>query len=1832
MQTNNGSKNSLAQTIKGIWLILIIAGSSLLLLTSTPQTQADHTRFGLAREASKPASLLGAVSTNTETPIPTVFPVLMQVTATVTLTPTPTPTNIYFPGSSPSPSTTPTNTPPNTATPTPGQQATATVIPRPSLYVAQNGNDSNPCRSETAACKTIGAAISKARDSETISILPGTYQESLVLTRSLNLVGQGIDKTFLDGASVSTVISISQDVTVKIFGVTIQKGQSATQGGGIYNLGHLTLTSSVLQENLGEDGGGLYNGPNEGGVNSARGFSTLNNCTFSKNQATGSGGSIQNEGLLRIENSTFSENTAADDGGAIINTGNLTLRKTTLQKNSAGTSGGAIRNNGGTVTVEQSSIQGNKAGSIGGGIINNFNTEWLLQGTLTFSESVVSNNGAELGGGIANISSTLTLLNSTLDNNQAGGSGGGLFNAGGQADLTDSTLRNNQASAGTGGGITNAIGSFESTLSGLSADNVLTGTVILTRSILSGNTASAEGGGIVNGGILQLTDSMVNGNSSKTDGGGLVNTEGGKVTSNRSTFSQNKAAGHGGGFLNDRGIATLSNTTVSGNSATGGYGGGLKNNLGQVKLLNVTISDNTAKIGGGGVLNETGSTLLLQNTIIAANTSEGSLDPDCFGALTSEGYNLVGINQAGCNFFRTSGDQEGLSNNPLNPFLGPLQNNGGSTLTQGLLPGSTALDAGNNNACPSTDQRGFPRQGATCDLGAYEAGLATRLLFNRQPGDTLTETTFPQSPRVAAVDNLGNVGVFNSPVTLALKKVLGAETALLKGPSSVKLSQGQATFSDLTISEPGGYQLLATAPGLPSAESAAFNITTLAETKPREVEDNNLPEEANHLHFSREGHAEAKGLITPQADADWFVFLARPYSKVEIELSDLPADYDLALVADPFNSKTISDSIDFSNLTDGVDVDLLGQVRSATSLDADDRVNLYASFNILNRIIALSTNDLTDTEKIEATLPTSGRYYILVYSADGDSEATKPYELDLHLEGGTLEEAALEPSALGGLALPNKDLPQPYPPVKTLFFYHKARLLAKYPTEAAEIGQLTTLLQQGSGLLTASQGLALDLSGPQILPADAAKLTALYSQWDAAPASPLNANAVAQQIWYLLDQLLQNYYPAVNNLVLVGGDDIIPFYRVPDETMVSNERDYFTSLAADQASLLPNSPLAGALQAGYIQTDNFYADRQPTLWRGRSLYVPDLGIGRLVERPADMVRYLTAYSSQESYVVQADRQEAGHAGAAMVTGYSFVKDAAEGIVTQLQNYGFKVDGNLGTTYRVEKSLIGDSWTLDQLTKTWFNNQLGQLKASYSNLNTPYHFVSLNGHFSHNELDPADLTSNTFAATSLLAPTVKEGNETSPYFKNGTSASLLYSIGCHAGLSASDLAFPSDKASFQADFPSAILKQGGNWLGSSSFSYGEDKLVGYSERLALLFTQQLGLAIKDGQGNYIGASIGDSLARAKRLYLQTNGPGGFSIYDEKVILGLTFYGLPFIRVKVPNPTPPTNGGTFDPLPQTLPSALEIQDGLFTRVITLTNTFTQGQADVNGSMSLGVTSKLLDNFASQPVSLTGLDQMAPGRPILPVLTYDITLQPNPLGKNQAPPEPRGVRFRSAKALPTLPNFNPQVTSALTQQVYLQQDPLLLFQGAWLPDLPFSFQRTTTMSGETKLIRDTLLVSPAQFKALNNQTGLLRRFSQLVLEIIYLDPLTAAPEALPRRSRPGSAKSGSRRQSAALLQAAPAQLSNPVLLSRAVVDKSGLGIREVSVTYTVDDLNWQRIPLNDLGENLYQAEVVVPTGQQLSAFFEVMDNAGNVAVNPPKGTLQNGSLLVMLPLIVR
>ena len=49
--------------------------------------------------------------------------------------------------------------------------------------------------------------------------------------------------------------------------------------------------------------------------------------------------------------------------------------------------------------------------------------------------------------------------------------------------------------------------------------------------------------------------------------------------------------------------------------------------------------------------------------------------------------------------------------------------------------------------------------------------------------------------------------------------------------------------------------------------------------------------------------------------------------------------------------------------------------------------------------------------------------------------------------------------------------------------------------------------------------------------------------------------------------------------------------------------------------------------------------------------------------------------------------------------------------------------------------------------------------------------------------------------------------------------------------------------YQYDFPSAALKQGGNWIGNTGFGYGDSDLIAYSEKLALLLTKALGRNIE-----------------------------------------------------------------------------------------------------------------------------------------------------------------------------------------------------------------------------------------------------------------------------------------------------------------------------------------------------------------------------------------------------
>jgi hypothetical protein len=101
------------------------------------------------------------------------------------------------------------------------------------------------------------------------------------------------------------------------------------------------------------------------------------------------------------------------------------------------------------------------------------------------------------------------------------------------------------------------------------------------------------------------------------------------------------------------------------------------------------------------------------------NGSPWGAAPDVFGAVSSQGHNLIGDGTGGSGFADT--DFVGTSSDPIDPQLEPLGDYGGPTQTMRPLPTSPAVDSGDNTSAPDTDQRGFDRiVNGIIDIGAVE--------------------------------------------------------------------------------------------------------------------------------------------------------------------------------------------------------------------------------------------------------------------------------------------------------------------------------------------------------------------------------------------------------------------------------------------------------------------------------------------------------------------------------------------------------------------------------------------------------------------------------------------------------------------------------------------------------------------------------------------------------------------------------------------------------------------------------------------------------------------------------------------------------------------------------------------------------------------------------------------------------------------------------------------------------------------------------------------------------------------------------------------------------
>jgi CSLREA domain-containing protein len=294
----------------------------------------------------------------------------------------------------------------------------------------------------------------------------------------------------------------------------------------------------------------------------------------------------------------------------------------------------------------------------------------------------------------------------------------------------------------------------------------------------SGHAVTVSGNGSVS--IFQIAESLRSGgslrapvtlnaltiaNGTTSDGKGAVWVVGSNAIITNCLFISNYNPGTGGALSVDVGSnVTVANCTFFNNTA--GNTGGAVSVLGfppnrfdsALYVYNSTFYNNHAHTvqGASGAqadIAAVDATVELRNTLLVTldnNTNASGLTYVDKSVI----YNSD-IASQNANAVKATAAQVNLDSLP--------QHNGGLTRTVALLPGSVAINAGNNNvatgvAVKNQDQRGYVRLrpgDATCDIGAYESGAAGSLVVTTGTDASFSSAVNTLRMAVAYAQQLG---------------------------------------------------------------------------------------------------------------------------------------------------------------------------------------------------------------------------------------------------------------------------------------------------------------------------------------------------------------------------------------------------------------------------------------------------------------------------------------------------------------------------------------------------------------------------------------------------------------------------------------------------------------------------------------------------------------------------------------------------------------------------------------------------------------------------------------------------------------------------------------------------------------------------------------------------------------------------------------------------------------------------------------------------------------------------------------------------------------------
>jgi len=347
-----------------------------------------------------------------------------------------------------------------------------------------------------------------------------------------------------------------------------------------------------------------------------------------------------------------------------------------------------------------------------------------------------------------------------------------------------------------------------------------------------------------------------------------------------------------------------------------------------------------------------------------------------------------------------------------------------------------------------------------------------------------------------------------------------------------------------------------------------------------------------------------------------------------------------------------------------------------------------------------------------------------------------------------------------------------------------------------------------------------------------------FNTWKQNQFDPVDGNHYANEVCKLVKNQIQKMYlmnaPDRYKYILIIGDDrIVPHYRENISGINFGEDNYLSKLAEE-------STIKTALAEDYTLTDDFYGDLKNDPKEGKwGIYIPIMGVGRLVETPENITRTILSYLESDN------RYES-----IGIYGSSYLKELSDYIES-------KSDG-LRRIY----SIIGDD---EEIWSSW-NEYMLSRKSDV---------LIMNLHANHYEWEsPASF----FNVLDVLTS------------EDSFTGSIVYAPGCHSGL-----CVPPENPNFEGlDLIQSFLSKGTlAYIGNTGYSFGYENSIGLSERILQIFFTKLNISSI--------TSVSEALRKAKLGYiLESFRPDGkLDKYDQKVLYDATLYGLPMAMIQNKN---------------------------------------------------------------------------------------------------------------------------------------------------------------------------------------------------------------------------------------------------------------------------------------------------------------------------------------------